>query len=402
MTKPASNELLGRTETADFPHMSPLGLYAVKQASEPMVLSQLEPAPWDMLHPGIAKPSFVDGLDKVGRCPSNLVAHPDPVTERVQKQQEREKSSGETSATSASGAMVSLAVVVMDCPILTKGPAPDHMLALVDNLVEAMAQTFCGYLVPYTGVNWKLPHVVFMTPLNAVRFCSALQLALLHVPWEIEDQKFQDPVQLTVMGRAVFQGPRVSMLVAHLPPDSYKWISIAQKSRTRGQMAASIAFQRTSISSGVRSNGSPPLPKNCRTLLHSKPVTQTLSSPSQHSHSRTDMHIQTDTHTHTHGRARNRATSSVHIKLNCSRLKPLVVMGTWTSTPPYTRTHNPPQHIADVANATRPSFAFISARSPALATCTCILTVFILEGRVLYIVFYRYRNRSAGNTLWVT
>jgi len=143
--------------------------------------------------------------------------------------------------------MVSLTVVIMQCPVLMKGSPPEDVLARVEDLVEAMAQTYCGYLVPYTGSQWQLPKVVFMTPVNAVCFCSALQLALLHAPWELEDQKYQDRAQLTVTGRAVFQGPRVSMLIAHLPSGSYKWAACVQKSRTRGQLqGAGLAPQGNS------------------------------------------------------------------------------------------------------------------------------------------------------------
>eukprot|EP00951_Prasinocladus_malaysianus_P008956 scaffold65198_cov39-Prasinocladus_malaysianus.AAC.1 len=161
MTKPACDLLLGRTEDAQYMNMRPLGYYAFKHADMPILLSQLEPPPWDLICPGIARDGAIKNLDKVAPPPVGLIAPPGSSSFR-----DAELAGGPGDSDTTDYSSLSVSLVVMSCGTLDG--APDRMTSKIKALVDSLAQTFCGYVVPTNSKTFQLPNIVFLNPNNAV------------------------------------------------------------------------------------------------------------------------------------------------------------------------------------------------------------------------------------------
>uniref|UniRef100_A0A061RD42 Kinase-like protein n=1 Tax=Tetraselmis sp. GSL018 TaxID=582737 RepID=A0A061RD42_9CHLO len=232
MTRPATEQQVGRSEDSGFAYMRPLGTYDVWKNQAPMLLCQLEPPPWDILKPGVLRHESVDGLERVDKHKHSLLAPPGMVLQTMQAEGDElaEKQSGSAASNAAS-----LTVVLMSCPTFARDDIAERVRLRISDTVEALAQIYCGYLIYKWPADQKLPQAVFLSTLNATKFCAGLQLALLNAPWQIEDQRCFESEETTSAGRYIFRGPRVSMFISCLPRGSYKWRSVLRKS-TRSLM----------------------------------------------------------------------------------------------------------------------------------------------------------------------
>lgn len=294
MTEAASREQLGRSEDSDFTYMRPLGYY--ETGPSVVLITQLEPPTWDFGKAGFSTPGFVNGLNWVREPPRSLVGPPG-----LKPIPELEPSNGDSNTGNAG--VVQLSLVTMSFPTL-KGKVPKRMADTISALLEGLAQTYCGYVTPLEVSSLDSRQVLFMSALNSVsaldlasrpwiadgacicvlrhvsclllssysaimyvywktlfighclpflfwmqvRFCAGLQVALVHVPWEIEDEIFCGDEQLTVNGKPIFRGPRVAMVIASLPAGSFKWHSVAERTKSRRPLTAiEVQFQAPEV-----------------------------------------------------------------------------------------------------------------------------------------------------------